>query len=191
MNVFNAKKSAPNPWLNAAAEFGKLNDSFVALNPRTNPKSWEAWRNYFRWLDWVPYWFIEVERLHESNPESAASWTAPIDHPDKFTDRFAPAKNPLAPRFPLEHVKVAQEMRCSLNGLRARHGPNWGLKTVNEAINSKLVEEQQRRSKEQTERQVLAEYQRLGIEPRYAGDMLISPSLFESLGRKPAREAAP
>lgn len=85
------KKTNPNPWLDAAREFGLANDSFVALDPRTNPKSWAAWREYFRWLSWTPFWFAEVERLHEVSAESKASWTAPIDHPDKFTCQFRPA----------------------------------------------------------------------------------------------------
>jgi hypothetical protein len=100
----------PNPWLEAAFEFGRAKKSFVAIDPRTNPKSWSAWRDYFRWLNWAPFWFLEVERKHDQDRESSATWTAPIEHPDSFTVAFKPVHGH-PPRFPLTVPK--QEVQQS------------------------------------------------------------------------------
>lgn len=120
------KSIKPDAWHAAALEFGKLNDTFVALSPRANPVSWQAWRNYFRWMNWAPYWFVQVEREHAEYPEqSNKTWTAPIDHPDKFTVRFEPAKTS-TPVFPLENVRdprdyqlTAPERAAVIDKLRA------------------------------------------------------------------------
>lgn len=94
----------PCAWHAAALEFGQKNKSFMAIDPRSNPKAWSAWRDYFRWLNWAPHWFVQVERLHDEKHDSEASWTAPIDHPDKFTLTFQPMKGP-PPVFPLTIAK--------------------------------------------------------------------------------------
>lgn len=122
----------PNPWLEEALKFGRANDSFEALDPRANPKSWAAWRDYFRWLNWAPRWFLEVERQHDANPTSTATWTAPIDHPSKFTLKFTPAKG-LRPIFPLIQIKLSddqttpQERAEHVARLRAQGRLSFGL----------------------------------------------------------------
>lgn len=94
----------PCPWHTEALKFAQVGKTFVALSPRENPKAWAAWRDYFRWLNWAPFWFIEVERKHDEDRGSPTSWTAPIDHPDRFTVRFEPVKGP-PPMFPLTMTK--------------------------------------------------------------------------------------
>ena len=108
------KTHKPDAWHAAALEFGKLDDTFVALSPRTNPVSWQAWRNYFRWMNWAPSIFLEAEREHAEFRETATkTWTAPVDHPDKFTVRFEPAKAD-TPVFPLENVRDPREYQMTL-----------------------------------------------------------------------------
>jgi hypothetical protein len=120
----------PNPWLEDALKFGRAHDGFTALDPRTNPKSWTAWRDYFRWLNWVPAWFIEVERQHCIDRASPATWTAPVDHPDKFTPKFTQCKGP-PPEFPMTRVRPAvfetKERIEHVKELRARGALSFGL----------------------------------------------------------------
>lgn len=124
---------APNPWLEEAYKFGKLNDSFVPLSPRENPMSWTAWRDYFRWLNWAPSWFIEVERLHALDRSSDKTWTAPVDHPDKFAPRFTQAKGP-PPVFPLTQSKPQYGPRQGhIEGLRAQGRLSFGSKDIDGA----------------------------------------------------------
>ena len=127
----------PNDWLEQACEFGKAHESFVALSPRLNPKSWEAWRNYFRWLNWAPYWFVEVERKHNESRDATASWTAPCDHPDQFTVDFQPVHGP-PPVFPMTiptsvlalpaHERIAHIKRMRDQGRLTFHSPEVDLR---------------------------------------------------------------
>ena len=71
---------------------------------------------------------------------------------------------------------LSRENRETLEQLHARHGKNFGLKTIEpEPARFEAVAK--------TEAAILAEYHRLGREPIYAGEMLISPALLKSLGR--------
>ena len=118
----------PNPWLEDTLKHGQAHDSFVAINPTDNPDTWKAWRDYFTWLNWAPFWFREVETLHYEASQSArkyciASWTAPCDHPDDLTCKFKSAPppryggqifmplRPLPPKTPeaIEHVRQSLE----------------------------------------------------------------------------------
>jgi hypothetical protein len=120
----------PNLWLEDAMKFGKTNDSFVALSPRENPISWAAWRDYFRWLNWAPHWFLEVERFHVIDKGSDKTWTAPCDHPDKFKCQFKQSSGP-PPVFPLTAPKpiFAGQRVGHIEELRAR-----GLLTFDQQV---------------------------------------------------------
>jgi hypothetical protein len=72
--------------------------------------------------------------------------------------------------------------RLTMDELRARHGPNWGFKGQREEL-AAAHGEGARRQNEREERAILAEYERLGIEPLRAGDVLISPALLKTIGR--------
>ena len=97
-----AKK--PCPWHKEALAFGQQKNTWDMINPHKNPATWAKWRDYFRWLNWAPYWFLEVERQHDINPDCQKSWTAPITDPDDFKINFKPAHGP-TPRFPMEETK--------------------------------------------------------------------------------------
>lgn len=88
-------------WHAKALEFGKVGDKFIDLRPNETPQSWTAWRDYFKWLNWAPYWFLEVERMHLVDPACTKTWTAPCDNPDEFKVRFRPRPGS-APEFPLQ-----------------------------------------------------------------------------------------
>lgn len=94
-------------WHTPAAKFAKEHDSSVAIDPRSNPKTWEAWRNYFRWLNWAPWSFIEVERCysHSIGNSRCQAWTAPARHPDEFGVSFRPLVGVMRPVFPLERQR--------------------------------------------------------------------------------------
>jgi|SRR5882672_4107659 len=72
--------------------------------------------------------------------------------------------------------------RLTLDELRARHGPNWGLTPIAEESPEKRAE-LDRRINEARDRSLLDEYAARGSEPFYAGDFLVSPSLVEALRR--------
>jgi hypothetical protein len=75
--------------------------------------------------------------------------------------------------------------RPPLEQLREKYGPNWGLKGTNalDAIKPPVDQARRRDSRDQTalEMKFLAEYARLGCDPIYAGDMLVSPELADML----------
>jgi hypothetical protein len=82
----------------------------------------------------------------------------------------------------------ARKTRPTLGELRARHGPNWGIKRMPDRPETTARQEQAARMQaERKQRKILAEYARLGREPMYAGDMLISPGLESQLRLRPAQ----
>jgi hypothetical protein len=89
-------------------------------------------------------------------------------------------------------MDAAAASRPTLDELRERHGPNWGLMgacAVEQALAPDAEREGERReacrarAAAKTEAAILAEYARLGREPVYAGEILVSPALFKTLGR--------
>jgi hypothetical protein len=75
-----------------------------------------------------------------------------------------------------------RKKRPTLDELRAKHGPNWGIKRMpNRPETTARQEANSRMQTEREQRKILAEYARLGRAPVYAGDMLVSPSLESQL----------
>jgi hypothetical protein len=115
-------------------------------------------------------------------------WCKREAHPqfDRLTEatneaRGANANDPAnAPRI------IDRSTRQSLDELRAKHGPTWGIKTTASLdLDGKRIAE---RNREMRDRQVLAEYASLGIDPVYASDgTLASPSLLRSIERMPRK----
>jgi hypothetical protein len=83
---------------------------------------------------------------------------------------------------------VDRSGRPDIDELRAKHGPTWGLKTIVEVERDEARAADDRRQREMRDRQVLAEYAALGLDPVYASDgALASPSLLRSINRMPAK----
>jgi hypothetical protein len=81
-----------------------------------------------------------------------------------------------------------RKTRPTLDELRAKHGPTWGLKTIVDVERDEAQAADDRRHREMRDRQVLAEYAALGIDPVYASDgTLASPSLLRSINRMPRK----
>jgi hypothetical protein len=86
---------------------------------------------------------------------------------------------------------VDRSGRPSIDELRTKHGPTWGLKTIVDVERDEARATDDRRHREMRDRQVLAEYAGLGLDPVYASDgTLASPSLLRSIDRMPAKRNA-
>ena len=121
-------------WHQEALEFGKAHNSFVELHPSKNPVSWQKWRDYFLWLNWVPKWFLEVETRNATAVANGAigneTWTAPIANPDEFTVKFKPVSTGPMPEIaklrkiigraePANYVFSEEERMAHIDRLRA------------------------------------------------------------------------
>ena len=83
---------------------------------------------------------------------------------------------------------VDRSNRPTFDELRAKHGPTWGLKTIVDVERDEARAADDRRYREMRDRQVLAEYAGLGLDPVYASDgTLVSPALLRSLDRMPRK----
>lgn len=78
-------------------------------------------------------------------------------------------------------AKVKRSERPSLDELRAKHGPTFGLKLIGVEAETQQAAELDQRAREFVDRKILAEHARLGQEPVYAGTVLVSPSLAAAL----------
>ena len=76
---------------------------------------------------------------------------------------------------PEERAKVGEGLKQLAEGMRGRI----------ELEDTERKAEQARRAVEDNDRLILAEYARLGIEPRYSGGQLVSPSLLRATGQLP------
>lgn len=82
------------------------------------------------------------------------------------------------------------EPRPTIDELRAKHGPTWGIKTFADVERAEARDADDRRQREMRDRQVLAEYAALGIDPVYASDgTLALPLLLRSIDRMPAKRS--
>jgi len=80
------------------------------------------------------------------------------------------------------------EPRPTIDELRARYGPMWGIKTSPNVHREEARERELRHAKECADRAILAEYAALGLDPVYAADgLLVSPALLRSLNRMPRK----
>ena len=78
--------------------------------------------------------------------------------------------------------------RPTIDELRAKYGPTWGIKTMAEVERDEARPAEARRQREMRDRHVRAEYATLGLDPVYASDgTLVSPSLLRSLNRIPRK----
>jgi hypothetical protein len=78
--------------------------------------------------------------------------------------------------------------RPTIDELRAKHGPTWGLKTTADLERDEARTADDRRQRETRDRHVLAEYAKLGLDPVHASDgTLVSPALLRALNRLPAK----
>ena len=70
------------PWLQAANQFGRMNQSWHAVTAGT--KEHEAWKAYFDRIGWTPVMFRSIGR-------DGRKWTAPCQWPEWLTDeKFGP-----------------------------------------------------------------------------------------------------
>lgn len=80
-----------------------------------------------------------------------------------------------------------RSQRPTLEELRHKHGPNWGLTKEDPVFtgSSAVLSCEQKRM----DQKIIAEYERIGQTPVYAGDMLISPGLVRQMrGRNDASD---
>ena len=78
--------------------------------------------------------------------------------------------------------------RPTIDELRAKHGPTWGIKTMADLDHAEARVADERRQRETRDRHVLAEYAAIGLDPVYASDgTLVSPALLRALNRMPAK----
>jgi hypothetical protein len=99
--------------------------------------------------------------------------------------------------------EVDRSNRPSLEELRQKFGPNFGLKRMDkidralvnrfgeadqEAENVRAEAEAENRAHDAYRRETLAAYARLGAEPVYCMGELVSPELLKSVGVTPARK---
>jgi hypothetical protein len=81
------------------------------------------------------------------------------------------------------HV-IDRSRRPTIDELRAKHGPTWGIKTTADVERHEARAADDRRNRETRDRHVLAEYAKLSLDPVYASDgTLVSPALLRSLNR--------
>lgn len=121
--------------------------------------------------DWAP----SSGRLHEQARKHAADPLMELVRIRK-TLKGEPSRRPTDPAT---QKKIGEGLKQQASAMVAEQ---------NEKIDSdrkRMREEMAARSRYRNERAMLAEYHRLGVEPRYAGDgVLISPSLLQSLQGK-------
>jgi hypothetical protein len=88
---------------------------------------------------------------------------------------------------------VDRSGRPDIDELRAAYGATWGIQTIADLERDEARAADDRRQREKRDRQVLAEYAALGLDPVYASDgTLASPSLLRSINRMPRKsENAP
>jgi hypothetical protein len=78
--------------------------------------------------------------------------------------------------------------RPTIDELRAKHGPTWGIKTFADVERAEARTADERRQREMRDRHVLAEYAKLGLEPVHASDgTLVSLAMLRALNRMPAK----
>jgi hypothetical protein len=76
-------------------------------------------------------------------------------------------------------AREARAARPTLDELRAKHGPSWGLKIFDD---KPLAMRRAGRDERATEREILTQYARRDRDPVYAGHgILVSPSLVDQL----------
>jgi hypothetical protein len=79
-----------------------------------------------------------------------------------------------------------RKTRPTIDELRAKYGPTWGIKTTANVLRGEARERELRYARECADRAILAEYAALGLEPVLASDgTLVSPALLRSLDRLP------
>jgi hypothetical protein len=83
-------------------------------------------------------------------------------------------------------LAAARATRPTLEELRAKHGPHWGLKSMDGEVSDAEIP----KADASQDGKILEEYRQLGREPIYAWGRPMSPSLLKALGKIPEREAA-
>jgi hypothetical protein len=81
-----------------------------------------------------------------------------------------------------------RQIRPTIDEMRAKYGPTWGIQTIADVERDEARAADDRRQREMRDRDVLAEYAALGIDPVYASDgTLVSPALLRSIDRMPRK----
>lgn len=97
-------------------------------------------------------------------------------------------------RIEEEQREDARKKRPSLEELRAKHGPNWGLKGISDIEQQRINEVKERVARRQMEantRMAEREWLARGEEPMYATEgMIISPELADVINEQDKRRAA-
>jgi hypothetical protein len=102
-------------------------------------------------------------------------------------------------RLAREDERAARAARPTIEEMREKYGPAWGLKSIGAVERALGIDDERERESQRAllaqhasdtaTRAILAEYARMKLEPVIASDgTLISLALLRSLGRVPAPE---
>lgn len=116
-----------------AKHFSKINNPGGAWPTIAPPQgleapstAWIEWREYFeRHVGQVPQ---VMRKMIDRSIDATSVMTVPTQFPVQFDQSFRhdPQWKPAPPR-----LVTPRELRASLEQLRARYGPTWGIKAVN------------------------------------------------------------
>jgi hypothetical protein len=126
----------------SSKNFYRRATNFIATKLGPNPKlpvinpdseNWNAWREYFeRHLRWTP---VVMRKIIDQAPDKPVDgMTVPTDFPQMFDSSFREIEGwePPAPKQLERRLN-----RPTLEELRAKYGPNWGLKVIEHETQAK------------------------------------------------------
>ncbi len=109
----------------------------------------------------------------------------PTKFPQIFDPDFVEDQKWVPP--PVVHASTDRSSRPTLEELRKRYGPNWGIKNMTDVEDRRLVELRERRARQQVEarqRMIERQWAKEGQDPVYASQeerIVISPSLVAAV----------
>jgi hypothetical protein len=114
-------------WFREAATLAKAN-GYVAI--RNDSPQFKAWLGYFCVkLGWVPRFMLEAARQRPGECQV----TLPLEWPLPNAPYVSAKPYHLTPDAILEaqfHRRSSREARLTLEQLKAKYGPNWGIKKM-------------------------------------------------------------
>jgi hypothetical protein len=93
---------------------------------RPGTEAWDSWREYFeRHLGWMP---IVMRKIIDDTPDKPTEGvTVPTDFPQSFDASFREHDGWKPPMPKQLSLRLSHE---TIQELRERYGPNWGLKLM-------------------------------------------------------------
>lgn len=137
-----------------------------------------------RWCDRESQWLLSMRDRFER----AAAAPIPVS-PTEDRNKQAIDKSD-------KQITREREMRASLDELKAKHGPTWGIGLKPDKVDTLRIghnvdletdaekAEQAKRTAAaaRADRQIIDAYAKLGIEPKHFGGILVSPYLLRTMG---------